>query len=317
MNKYDMTIGVNSELVRDLGGGLGAVTAAMLYNMVQYIGYEWGIVRPIDFERRTSFGEKTFRAAQQRLIEAGLVEKKVGYIPGSTAKATFLRLVPEDTENPTTSVTQPVSSGSSNRKALPRSNRGGNNNIDNYISRKGQNLPFGPSTSSDGLAPLDSSNSDIPPSGFSDTEESSFSSLTESERSERKGLMGGDSQTAAPADPFAEPTTEPVIFSVKPGKQANEENSKAGAVRGEVVKICKARGYRIADKDPRLFTIVKARLKDYSSEDIITATNNYFNSPKDFQSQFGLTAALSEGMFDTVLNNKFGGKQQYDWRNLI
>lgn len=143
-------------------------------------------------------------------------------------------------------------------------------------------------------------------------EDGHFSSLTESERSERgeRKVTAQAQPSPAQPDPFAEATTGEV-FSVKPQKTTNDEDRKAGAAKNELYKVCVANGYKISQNAVQLFSVCKSRLKEgYTVEDIKIAAQNYFNSPADFQKEWSLFGALSEKMFDQALNNKLGGSSR-------
>lgn len=313
---YDMTIGVNAELVRDLGGGLGAVTAAMLYNMVQYVGAsDWGQVTPLDFERRTSFGEKTFRAAQQRLIEAGLIEKRVGYIPGSTAKATFLRLVSEDGQTEESSDTQTVGLGSSKRKALPGSNRGGyNNTYNNHISER-KEVPFGGDEATSPTRPASPSSSARLGGGPPDLQaegEENFSSLSGSERSEPDAVEATtDEPVMATTDPFDEPV--PHVVSLKPTSSMSDEDKQAWAVAGEITKYCQSKGLKVVNKNVALKAAIKARLKEGATkEDLMKVAEVYCTTTDEFMGpkKKTLHAVFGVENYEKYLNQGYQAKKK-------
>lgn len=93
---YSLTIAVDANLVRDLGGGIGAIVAAMLYNIIQYFDENkndgWGEITHTYFEQRTTFKRNSFIRAQEKLIKAGLIEKRVVNRENSLVRVTQFRL---------------------------------------------------------------------------------------------------------------------------------------------------------------------------------------------------------------------------------
>lgn len=100
---YHITVGVDAQLVRDLGGGTMGIIAAMLYNLIQYFDEDendgWGKITAKYFEKRTTFKKNSFLRAQQVLIEAGLIEKRVCCRPNTFVKYTQLRIAKSNSQN--------------------------------------------------------------------------------------------------------------------------------------------------------------------------------------------------------------------------
>lgn len=306
MNNYQPhpTVGVDADFVRELGGGVGAISAAMLYNLICLFCFKkeddgWCVITASRFEERTSLKKKSFLAAQKVLLDGGYIEKKVHVEPGTFKKATYFR--PSVIGAKSKSELSEVSFShlpKCETETLPTEAAG----RDVKKTLFNDNAKFASQ-----LCSSESEGSNIPEEG------GDFSSLSEAERSEantvsdtRPEVIGG----GLTSDPFDAPVDKPAVFDVRTGKQSKKNNpaeSHARSLARKIAQFAKTKGYAVSPGDYALMQTIRGAISnEYTDEQIMQAVGNYFSAPQHYRKKFGLPGALSKNMIVRTLNKDFG-----------
>lgn len=306
MNNYQPhpTVGVDADFVRELGGGVGAIGAAMLYNLICLFCFKkedngWCTITASRFEERTSLKKKSFLAAQKMLLDGGYIEKKVHVEPGTFKKATYFR--PSVIGAKSNSELSEVSVSH-----LPKCET--ETLLTEAAGRDVKKTLFNDKAKfASQLCSSESEGSNIPEEG------GDFSSLSEAERSEantvsdtRPEVIGG----GLTSDPFDAPVNKPAVFDVRTGNQSKKNNpaeSHARSLAREIAQFAKTKGYAVSPGDYALMQTVRGAISnEYTDEQIMQAVGNYFSAPQHYRKKFGLPGALSKNMIVRTLNKDFG-----------
>lgn len=306
MNNYQPhpTVGVDADFVRELGGGVGAISAAMLYNLICLFCFKkeddgWCVITASRFEERTSLKKKSFLAAQKVLLDGGYIEKEVRVEPGTFKKATYFR--PSVIGAKSKSELSEVSVSH-----LPKCEK--ETLLTEAAGRDIKKTLFNDNAKfASQLCSSESEGSNIPEEG------GDFSSLSEAERSEantvsdtRPEVIGG----GLTSDPFDAPVDKPAVFDVRTGKQSKKNNpaeSHARSLAREIAQFAKTKGYAVSPGDYALMQTIRGAISnEYTDEQIMQAVGNYFSAPQHYRKKFGLPGALSKNMIVRTLNKDFG-----------
>ena len=344
MNNYQPhpTVGVDADFVRELGGGVGAISAAMLYNLICLFCFKkeddgWCVITASRFEERTSLKKKSFLAAQKVLLDGGYIEKEVRVEPGTVKKATYFRpsvigakfqselsevsfshLAKCEKETLLTEV-----AGRDIKKTFINDNA-------KFASQLCSDTSEGPNVPGEGggFSSLSDAERSEANTGSSEAERSEasksegpnvpgegggFSSLSDAERSEantvsdtRPEVLGG----GLTSDPFDVPVDKPAVFDVRTGKQSKKNNpaeSHARSLAREIAQFAKTKGYAVSPGDYALMQTIRGAISnEYTDEQIMQAVGNYFLAPQHYRKKFGLPGALSKNMIVRTLNKDFG-----------
>lgn len=306
MNNYQPhpTVGVDADFVRELGGGVGAISAAMLYNLICLFCFKkeddgWCVITASRFEERTSLKKKSFLAAQKVLLDGGYIEKEVRVEPGTVKKATYFR--PSVIGAKFQSELSEVSFSH-----LPKCEK--ETLLTEAAGRDIKKTLFNDNAKfASQLCSSESEGSNIPEEG------GDFSSLSDAERSEantvsdtRPEVIGG----GLTSDPFDAPVDKPAVFDVRTGKQSKKNNpaeSHARSLAREIAQFAKTKGYAVSPGDYALMQTIRGAISnEYTDEQIMQAVGNYFSAPQHYRKKFGLPGALSKNMIVRTLNKDFG-----------
>ena len=256
MNNYQPhpTVGVDADFVRELGGGVGAISAAMLYNLICLFCFKkeddgWCVITASRFEERTSLKKKSFLAAQKVLLDGGYIEKEVRVEPGTVKKATYFR--PSVIGAKFQSELSEVSFSH-----LPKCEK--ETLLTEAAGRDIKKTLFNDNAKfASQLCSSESEGSNIPEEG------GDFSSLSEAERSEantvsdtRPEVIGG----GLTSDPFDAPVDKPAVLDVRTGKQSKKNNpaeSHARSLAREIAQFAKTRGYAVSPGDYALMQTIR------------------------------------------------------------
>lgn len=306
MNNYQPhpTVGVDADFVRELGGGVGAISAAMLYNLICLFCFKkedggWCVITASRFEERTGLKKKSFLAAQKVLLDGGYIEKKVRVEPGTAKKATYFRpsVIGAKFQSELSEVS--FSHFAKCEKETLLTEAAGRDIKKTLFN---DNAKFASQLSSS-----ESEGPNIPEEG------GDFSSLSEAERSEantvsdtRPEVIGG----GLTSDPFDAPVDKPAVFDVRTGKQSKKNNpaeSHARSLAREIAQFAKTKGYAVSPGDYALMQTIRGAISnEYTDEQIMQAVGNYFSAPQHYRKKFGLPGALSKNMIVRTLNKDFG-----------
>ena len=332
MNNYQPhpTVGVDADFVRELGGGVGAISAAMLYNLICLFCFKkedngWCVITASRFEERTSLKKKSFLAAQKVLLDGGYIEKEVRVEPGTVKKATYFRpsVIGAKFQSELSEVSfshlakceketlLTEAAGRDIKKTLFNDNAKFASQLCSSES-EGSNIPeeggdFSSLSDAERSEANTSEGSNIPEEG------GDFSSLSEAERSEantvsdtRPEVIGG----GLTSDPFDAPVDKPAVFDVRTGKQSKKNNpaeSHARSLAREIAQFAKTKGYAVSPGDYALMQTIRGAISnEYTDEQIMQAVGNYFSAPQHYRKKFGLPGALSKNMIVRTLNKDFG-----------
>lgn len=306
MNNYQPhpTVGVDADFVRELGGGVGAISAAMLYNLICLFCFKkenggWCAITASRFEERTGLKKKSFLAAQKVLLDGGYIEKEVRVEPGTVKKATYFRpsVIGAKFQSELSEVS--FSHFAKCEKETLLTEAAGRDIKKTLFN---DNAKFASQ-----LRSSESEGSNIPEEG------GDFSSLSEAERSEantvsdtRPEVIGG----GLTSDPFDAPVDKPAVFDVRTGKQSKKNNpaeSHARSLAREIAQFAKTKGYAVSPGDYALMQTIRGAISnEYTDEQIMQAVGNYFSAPQHYRKKFGLPGALSKNMIVRTLNKDFG-----------
>ena len=306
MNNYQPhpTVGVDADFVRELGGGVGAISAAMLYNLICLFCFKkedngWCVITASRFEERTSLKKKSFLAAQKVLLDGGYIEKEVRVEPGTVKKATYFRpsVIGAKFQSELSEVSFSHLAKCEKETLLTEA---AGRDIKKTLFN--DNAKFASQ-----LCSSESEGSNIPEEG------GDFSSLSEAERSEantvsdtRPEVIGG----GLTSDPFDAPVDKPAVFDVRTGKQSKKNNpaeSHARSLAREIAQFAKTKGYAVSPGDYALMQTIRGAISnEYTDEQIMQAVGNYFSAPQHYRKKFGLPGALSKNMIVRTLNKDFG-----------
>ena len=306
MNNYQPhpTVGVDADFVRELGGGVGAISAAMLYNLICLFCFKkeddgWCVITASRFEERTSLKKKSFLAAQKVLLDGGYIEKEVRVEPGTVKKATYFRpsVIGAKFQSELSEVSFSHLAKCEKETLLTEA---AGRDIKKTLFN--DNAKFASQ-----LCSSESEGSNIPEEG------GDFSSLSGAERSEantvsdtRPEVIGG----GLTSDPFDAPVDKPAVFDVRTGKQSKKNNpaeSHARSLAREIAQFAKTKGYAVSPGDYALMQTIRGAISnEYTDEQIMQAVGNYFSAPQHYRKKFGLPGALSKNMIVRTLNKDFG-----------
>ena len=306
MNNYQPhpTVGVDADFVRELGGGVGAISAAMLYNLICLFCFKkedngWCVITASRFEERTSLKKKSFLAAQKVLLDGGYIEKEVRVEPGTVKKATYFRpsVIGAKFQSELSEVSFSHLAKCEKETLLTEA---AGRDIKKTLFN--DNAKFASQ-----LCSSESEGSNIPEEG------GDFSSLSDAERSEantvsdtRPEVIGG----GLTSDPFDAPVDKPAVFDVRTGKQSKKNNpaeSHARSLAREIAQFAKTKGYAVSPGDYALMQTIRGAISnEYTDEQIMQAVGNYFSAPQHYRKKFGLPGALSKNMIVRTLNKDFG-----------
>lgn len=306
MNNYQPhpTVGVDADFVRELGGGVGAISAAMLYNLICLFCFKkeddgWCVITASRFEERTSLKKKSFLAAQKVLLDGGYIEKEVRVEPGTVKKATYFRpsVIGAKFQSELSEVSFSHLAKCEKETLLTEA---AGRDIKKTLFN--DNAKFASQ-----LCSSESEGSNIPGEG------GDFSSLSDAERSEantvsdtRPEVIGG----GLTSDPFDAPVDKPAVFDARTGKQSKKNNpaeSHARSLAREIAQFAKTKGYAVSPGDYALMQTIRGAISnEYTDEQIMQAVGNYFSAPQHYRKKFGLPGALSKNMIVRTLNKDFG-----------